>query len=501
MFVLSSGMAGVRDNPPAPEMGQSGRCEEEDIDDAVIFYNEEGMEEIGDDEPQVRPEKRGRDEENDKGDFTTVTYEKKLKKEKIQIYISHKDKLPKQFSLAKLLKEHNIVEITFIKYITPYKIRIDFEYEQHARNLLSNQKLLDKGWNIQKATEVNSSYGVIRDVDLDLSDEDIVKSITCTESIVLSSAVRLKRRDSNGEWVPSESVRLCFKGPCLPHYVSVEGLRIKVDRFIFPVSQCSRCWKLGHTTKRCPTNKISCPKCGDNHVNCDIKKFKCVNCKGNHMALVKSCPEYLKEKKIREIMAEFNCMYSKARAIYELRTPKPKINILTNNNSLPTFTHKPVTERNPDSDYDRMTCESNPSVHQLSPVLRYRKIKPTYANILKEGSKKETHSKPRLNERQKKKQHKLKHNTPITSVSSTDSELSSPDSNEGHSERRKPGTKRVSFKELLSRLKEIIFLRSDSIQEKIKSVIKYCVEWLILVVVDNISDWSALKSILQVING
>lgn len=488
-------MAGVQDNPATPEMDQRGV--EEDVDDAKNFYNEENMEEGS--VLQLRPDKRGREEERVDDEFTVISYEKKLKKEKIQIYISHKDKLPKQFALAKLLKEHNIVEIAFIKYLTPYKIRIDFENDQHARSLLSNRQLLDKGWNIQKAMEVNSSYGIIRDVDLELSDEDIAKNISCNESTVLSSAVRLQRRDTNGTWVPSESVRLCFKGPRLPQYVYVDGLRIIVHRFIFPVSQCSRCWKLGHTAKRCP-NKIVCPKCGGNHENCDAQRFRCVNCSGNHMALVKSCPEYLKEKKIREIMAELNCVYSKARTLYDLRAPKPKINIYTNEASLPIVTQE--MERNPESDYDQMTGEGNPSVQPLSPIVGYRNIKPTYANMAKTGSKKKTHSNLLSPEKQTKKKHTTKqHIHATTSLTSTDSELSHSDIDEGHTERVKPVTKTVSFTELLSRLKEIIFLKSDPTIKKVKSVIKCCLEWFILVVVENISDWSALKSILQIFNG
>lgn len=499
-------MANSQDTPTTSKMSQNIR-EEEEPEEEETFYNEEDMVERSPEtdieEMRIRPEKRDRDDDDGNGEFITVAYEKKLKKEKIQVYISHKDRLPKQFALAKLLKEHSIVEITFIKYLTPFKIRIDFECEQYAQKLLTNQKLLEKGWNIQKAMEVHSSYGVIRDVDLDLSDEEIVKSISCSES-VLSSAARLKRRDNNGEWVPSESVRLCFKGPRLPTYVFVDGLRIKVDRYVFPVSQCSHCWKLGHTTKRCPTNKIVCPKCGGNHVNCDIKKFRCVNCKGNHMALMKSCPEYIKEKKIRETMAEFNCIYSRARIIHDLRSGKQIINTNPKDYSQPIPPCEPEMECDPEANYETSACKPNFS-HQASPVLGYR---PTYANILKKSShKKATEpytdcSNQILNERHKRKQYKMKHN-PHTSEyrSSSDNEPVNSDSNEGHSRSRESTKKSVSFKELLSRLKEIVFLRSDTLQKKVKNVIKCCIEWLILVVIDNIADWSALKSILQVING
>ncbi|KAL4718616.1 hypothetical protein ACJJTC_014054 [Scirpophaga incertulas] len=52
---------------------------------------------------------------------------------------------------------------------------------------------------IQKAMEVSQTYGVIRDVDLDLSDEEVFYNISCPEPAVLISSKRLSRRSPNND--------------------------------------------------------------------------------------------------------------------------------------------------------------------------------------------------------------------------------------------------------------------------------------------------------------
>lgn len=211
----------------------------------------------------VRPEKRERDEED--GDWKLVTRkEKKVKSqtEKIELYMSSKEKLPKQFALAKLFKKNNIMEVDRIKYINPYKIRIEVPNELIADKIENCQEFRKNEWSIQRPMERNTSYGVIRDVDLDLSDGDILENIRCESPAEIISICRLNRRDREGVgWQPSEAVRICFKGSYIPQHVHVDGIRIQVTPYLFPVTQCSKCWRYGHSHKKCPANKITCPKC------------------------------------------------------------------------------------------------------------------------------------------------------------------------------------------------------------------------------------------------
>lgn len=88
--------------------------------------------------------KRGREKSTrveDEREWTVKTKEKKVKLviDKLEIYVSHKEKIPKQFGLAKLLQENGIIGITCIKYLNPYKIRIELDCELNLEKLMKRE--------------------------------------------------------------------------------------------------------------------------------------------------------------------------------------------------------------------------------------------------------------------------------------------------------------------------------------------------------------------------
>ncbi|KAF9416925.1 hypothetical protein HW555_005841 [Spodoptera exigua] len=234
--------------------------------------------------------------------------------DKIIVCVTSNDILPKPFGMAKLLKSENIEGILKIQYKNPYKISIQFEKRKDAENLMSCSKFQSLNYRCQFIDEINLSYGLVKQIDLEIEEKEFLVSIECEKELV--SVKRLKRQSDSGEWIQSETMRICFKSSILPPYILIYGCRFKVEPYTFPVSQCSGCWRFGHLIKSCPTKKIMCPKCGGNHGNCETEVFKCINCKGPHMSLNKSCPIFIKEKTIRQIMCEENCTYRKALLLY-----------------------------------------------------------------------------------------------------------------------------------------------------------------------------------------
>ncbi|KAI5637072.1 hypothetical protein NE865_10253 [Phthorimaea operculella] len=413
------------------------------------------------------------------------------KKDKFEVYISCKEKLPKQFALAKLFKELNIVEILKLRYLTPYKIRAEFESQESMQMMTTCEELISKGWKFQEAYHVSYSFGLIRNVDLDLTDDEIAKCIRCNdERAIVSSAMRLKRL-VEGNWVPSETVRVCFKGSFLPQYVYVDDMRIKVEPFVFPVSQCSKCWQLGHTRLRCPSKTVVCPKCSKNHNNCTTQSFVCVNCKGDHMALDRSrCPVYQKEKKIRSLMSEFNCTYRVARSMYVPESP-----LVQKKESAPTTISGPQYFPGGFLDEDcQNTCgppnEVGTDTEKLTP-------KPVYAQVLK--VKAQVHKEPnkgyqRLRQSNTRPTHQME---TVNLPSDADEDRKSTTS----SEEEKQHERNVTFSELLSRLKNILFFKKWSLEDRLTGALKCCVEWLILVVAENLADWPVLKLLINYFNG
>lgn len=432
-------------------------------------------------EGETRLEKRKG--EDDDTEWTKVESRQKKKYktniDKIEIYISYSKELPKQFALARLFKDSGITDILRVKYINPYKVRLDMDNEVSAERLENCKQLLEKGWHIQRAMEKSLSYGVIRNVDLDLTDEHVLNIITCPTPAKLVSIFRLNRRNSKEGWTKSEAVRLCFKGSYIPPYISVDGLRIKVDPYVFPVSQCTQCWRLGHPTKRC-SSKVTCPKCGENHANCDTTSFKCVNCNGAHMALYKGCPAFLKEKKLRDIMAEFNCTYRKALTIYV--TPSSPTDVAPKISSIKTF---PTLQTNPPP-----VQESTSSHREATP---YVEIVKTKAQIHK-GEQVKSAPQPSSRKQWKRKDAASNRSEYDLFLNPEPQDTNKPEVLMEEVEEKRE--REVNFGELIVRLKEIIFLKNTSCVSKITNVIKCCVEWIILVVVDNISDWPLIKQTL-----
>lgn len=254
--------------------------------------------------------------------------------ETCEISITSSEPLPKQMALAKLLRSLSIQDITKIKYKSSYKVMLTFENKEKANLLLQCEELQKRGFKCQKTDEMDIRYGIVKKVDLDIIEEELQKTFESEYEII--SVWRLKRQTTEGTWVESETVRLCFKGSIIPPYVVAYGCRFIVEPYIFPVSQCSGCWRYGHRVKFCPIKKIFCPKCGSNHANCETKVFKCINCKGPHMSIEKSkCPAFQKEKGIRVVMRDENYSYKKALEMFQetektkrLDTSDPMLNVM-----------------------------------------------------------------------------------------------------------------------------------------------------------------------------
>lgn len=420
--------------------------------------------------------------------------------ESLQISVTSKEKLPKQFALAKILRNLEITDVLKVKYVNPFKILITFNNETSADKFILSESLIAKGWRMQRTWEVGLSYGIIRDIDLDVSDEEALKYISSEADVI--TAKRLQRRSEEG-WIASESMRIGFNGSKLPEYISLNGLRVAVEPYVFPVTQCSRCWRFGHTPKMCPSNKIICPKCSKLHPNCETLDFKCPNCHGNHLALAKICPTYIKEKKIREIMSEYNCTYRRALSIYVPPSPDPIVTLTSSHGGLPR------------------SEEERTAPHVYAPQC----LTPSYAQVtsneIQATVHAENHSRPAPNEHKnrkkplkKKVQHRNEDEFFADFEMSTDSDSS--DAEKSHSgeesqsnEKREKNNKQEaptnkkpeSFKELSEKLKNIVFMRNITFLEKIKSLTNTTVEWLISLVVSMIADVSIFRNLFSVSNG
>lgn len=393
----------------------------------------------------------------------------------VQICVSSKQLMPKQFALAKLFRDHNISGILKIKYVNHYKIHLTFDTECNAEKFLTCKVFMELGWRCQKTWEVGLSFGIIKNIENDLSEEEILKNITSDTEII--SVKRLNRRQDD-KWIPSTSCKIGFKGPNLPKYVYLLDLRIKVDIYEYPVTQCVRCWRFGHLKFFCPSNKVICPKCTKNHENCSTTSFKCNNCGGHHMSNDKECNVYKKEKNIREIMAEFNCSYRKAQSM--LIPPSPP----------PLDTYEPLRSKHvyaPTNDFSYYGNNDTEKSPEREPTTSWTE---TFADKEKKKKKKK-----------KKKRVQLDENVYAEVEGSSESEII----NENENTKKEEEDRRQDFKTLigvlLEKIKNIIFDKNLNLTSKLNHGVKIIIEWITLVVVNFCSGYPMVKNIFKCIFG
>lgn len=443
----------------------------------------------------TRPEKRSREETSSDEGWNTVSRVRKIIRrssqieEKTHVCVTSAEVLPKQFALARLLKENNIKNISRVKYVHPYKIIIMFDEDICAEEFINCQSFVNLGWRCQKTSEVGISYGVIKDVEMDFPEKDIIGNLFSSVEII--SAKRLSKRNSDETsstaWITSESVRLGFRGSLLPTYVAIQGMKVKVEPYVFPVTQCSRCWKYGHSLRMCPSKKVVCPKCSKGHANCESLTFRCVNCIGNHMALQRVCPIYKKERRVRELMAEFNCTYRKALSMYVPPSPVPERDMspftasqfpnLTQNDPVPT----PPPE----------TSEPERSEKLMSELFG--------------GTDDVTSKTAPLSRKKQKKQRQppraptpLPPEVPMETNSSTDDRTDTARNNSEVTAESVNRKKDLGFMRLIIRVKNIV-MSEESLENKIRQVVSTFTEWILSKVVGNISISSLMSTFMNVV--
>lgn len=379
--------------------------------------------------------------------------------DKTEVSITSDQILPKQFKLAKLFQDEHIRNIFKVKYINAYKVLIQFNNEESAYKLIDSQSFKEKGFKCQSTFELANTFGVIKDIDIDTTEEELLKSIECDKVIV--GIKRLKRRNGNsGKWETSECVRLCFEGSALPKNVYIHNMITSVHPYMYPVTQCSRCWRFGHSLKMCPSNKVICPKCTDFHVNCETTNFKCNNCAGRHMSLSRTCPVYKKEKRIRELMSEFNCTYKQA-----LRMFVPP---------------EPITLSE-----DEPNVASEEKTNGENSIIMDSQMDITYADVLKTAhvntvsKKKQINNTNKRNEKQKVNRQGENLDGDFNAVG----EMSS----EGETDSRLPmyeeslrtaKAKTASFQKLWEQLKDMIWNKKLNLELKFKECVKIIFEWI-----------------------
>ena len=332
--------------------------------------------------------------ENQHSDTSTHSVDNgqpKNKKDKIQRFFSNKDFGPfivyiesteqsgnnlgrfNDLKIAKDIFNLNLKDVKKINNKGMNRIGVEFTNFMAANNFVSNKTLINKGYNIFNPANYVSCKGIVRGVNKMFQVEEVVRYSEAPIRIL--DAVRLNRKvlgiSSEGPtFEPTNTILMTFEGTILPRSVKIYGLEKLVIPYISPVTQCFNCLRFGHTKKLCKSKK-KCFNCGDSeshdiinepgtsnvHFSCQIK---CIHCGSlEHKSNFKKCPEYLRQKNIKQLMAYENLTYfdasQRCKKIYSMDNRHDSNNFILHPSDFPTMHNNKQNPRNTQDDNETIS--------------------------------------------------------------------------------------------------------------------------------------------------
>lgn len=215
-------------------------------------------------------------------------------------------------------------------------VAVDACGQTAVSNLLSTSALCGVPVRSYLPRGKDTIVGVIQDVDVDIPDKDLV---TLVSSTTVVSEVR--------RFGTSQSVKIVFRGDCLPATVKVGLVRHPVRPYVPRPLQCRNCMKIGHVAGACPSHD-SCGHCGSDHKSseCTSRSPQCVNCHGEHDASSKDCPRLRKELKICQRMARDNSTHKEA-SVQVQKAIRRKSRSVSKRRAVPALSQQPLSPTSP----------------------------------------------------------------------------------------------------------------------------------------------------------
>lgn len=204
------------------------------------------------------------------------------------------------------------------------RIRIQFVSPASANILIESKRLAEHNFKAYIPQYLTRRLGVIRGVDSDISEEELVSMIKPMfgNSHDVIDVCRLKRKRVNSETnstelISTQSILVSFSGNYLPKKVVIEKIVLEVSPYIQKVRQCLKCCRFNHISKHCKGVE-RCKCCGSSEHKDEAceRRFSpiCLLCGGDHKATDNAvCSEFSRQKLIKDLMANENISYNEAR--------------------------------------------------------------------------------------------------------------------------------------------------------------------------------------------
>lgn len=211
-------------------------------------------------------------------------------------------------------------DITRISTIGINRVKVELTSANSANKLIKSEVLSRKQYNVYIPQFLKRRLGIIKNVDRDIPEEELITMIKPLfgNTFEIIHVKRLKRKivqDNVSTYVPKQAILVSFKGQLLPSQVVIEKMVFNVEPYIQRVVQCLKCLRYGHLSTQCKGVE-RCSHCGEEHNSNNCEKINppyCVLCKGEHSATERNvCPEFSKQKYIKNLMGIENLSYRDA---------------------------------------------------------------------------------------------------------------------------------------------------------------------------------------------
>lgn len=233
--------------------------------------------------------------------------------------------------VGKILIANNFQEFSEISKIGKFRFKI---YTSNSKALKS-LKLASYNLKLFIPKIKDSVLCFVKGVPTDLEEDEIKDNIQSDCEIL--SIERVKRLDEEKNLKNTANLKIKINGIIVPNRVKIFGCFFKTELYVFPVRQCQKCWRYGHSSKYCNA-KDRCVNCGGEHtLNECNKTTKCSNCRQQHVASSSDCPERKRRQDILKEMKRRTISYSEAEKIFPKLTNR--FSVLNEEEAFPSLTH------------------------------------------------------------------------------------------------------------------------------------------------------------------
>lgn len=267
------------------------------------------------------------------------------------VYVEHKTKnigrlFPIRVGSYLYVNDTYKKAIVDVKTVGRNRVKVVLNSRKAANDLVSHELLIKQDLISYIPKFYTERKGVVRMVDTYFSEEYLLNSIECDREVLGVKRMTRKVTDKNTgdlKTIDRQIIVVSFQGTMLPQSIRINGVNFPVEVYRYPVVMCTLCLRYGHTATLCKSTKIRCKKCGESHetTDCESELQFCVYCKNNeHSSISKNCPYFLKQKRIKQIMAEQNLSFKEAESIennpsYAKVVTNNRFNILRNLSNFP----------------------------------------------------------------------------------------------------------------------------------------------------------------------